>query len=103
MSHLPYLLSLALLAAILLYREKQHQTLVNQLLNKILIKQGLEPLPEEENPVTELLSKLGAEVRTPYNPHAEKEKMDKKRLKMTHFKIPGADVAMFMGATKDSE
>lgn len=103
MSHLPYLLSLALLAAILLLREMQHQKLVNGLLNKILIKQGLEPLPEEENPVTELLNKLGAEIRTPYNPHADKEKMDKKRLKMTNFKLPGADIAKFMGVSKDSE
>ena len=96
-----YWLSLGALGTILLVREHQHQKLVRALIDKILIKNDLAPLPET-NLLQETLDAIKPkEVRTPYN-QPDKKKMERAK-KMMHFNVPGMDVAKAMGLYKEPE
>jgi hypothetical protein len=102
-SDLQYLLVPALLAGLLIVREVQHQKLVRALIDKILVKQGLEPL--EPSFTETLIEKLTpGEDRTPYNQPKVPTRGDEVRRKETvHFKIPGMDVMEAMARQRDKQ
>lgn len=97
MSDLQFWLLLGVLGTILLLREYQHQKIVRALIDKILIKNGDGPLPEE-NPVQAVIEKLMPEERKPYNQPNEKKREREKQ--MVHFNVPGLDVMQAMAARR---
>lgn len=97
MLDLQFWLLLGVLGTILLLREYQHQKIVRGLIDKILIKSGDGPLPEE-NPIQAVIEKLMPEERKPYNqPDKKKENREKQ---MVHFNVPGLDVMQAMAARR---
>ena len=53
LSQIPYFFSLAVLAVVLMLREHQNAKIQKGLIDRILVRQGLEPLPDIE-PIAEI-------------------------------------------------
>lgn len=82
MSALPYLACIALLAAILLIQQREHNRMIRGLVNKLLIQEGLEPIQDEPEPVTEATKSKLEETITSL-------KRAKYQAGPVHFNIPG--------------
>lgn len=95
MSQVPYLVSLGLLALILLAREWQNQKTQRELLNRLLVKYGVDPLPEE-HPLTDVIKELIPERSDwpPKNPETAKQK--KRDTVAVRFAVPGMDILNHM-------
>jgi hypothetical protein len=99
-SHLPYLVSLGLVAAILILREWQNQRTIRELLNRLLEKHGIEAIPEE-HPLAEAIKTLQGEAREEWPPKELGAAKKKQRERVTvRFPVPGMDILKTMLAKR---
>ena len=96
MSHLPYLVSLGLLALVLILREWQNARIQRELLNRLLIKHGIDPIPDE-HPLAEAIRELVPERSNwpPEEANAAKKQQSRDRVTVK-FQVPGMDVMKAM-------
>ena len=100
MSDLRYWLPLGFLAAAMLLREWQNQRTIRELLNRLLIKHGVDPLPEA-HPLAEAIKELTGEKRDTWPlEDIEAEKMKKRAKVAVTFPVPGMDVLKTMLAKR---
>jgi hypothetical protein len=99
-SVVPFYISLGLLAAMLILREWQNQKTIRELLNRLLIKHGVDPLPDE-HPLAEVIKELQGETREDWPPKNLKDELERKRNKVTvRIPIPGMDIMKTMLAKR---
>ena len=103
MSQLPYLVSLGLVAVILLLREWQNQRTIRELLNRLLIKHGVDPIPNE-HPLAEAIKTLQGETREDWPPKdADASKRARRERVTVKFPVPGMDILKTMLAKRKAE
>lgn len=103
MSLVPFYISLGLLSAMLILREWQNQRIIRELLNRLLIKHGIEAIPGE-HPLAEAIKELQGESREDWPPKNLKDEAQKKRDKVTvRIPIPGMDILGRMLAKRKAE
>jgi hypothetical protein len=89
--HLPYLLCLAVLVIVLLLREHQNAKIQKGLIDRLLIKQGLEPLPEIE-PLAEITGTAKREeIADKIEQTVKAIARLKRRPEAVRFQIPGME------------
>jgi hypothetical protein len=91
----PYLVSLGLVAAILILREWQNQRTIKELLNRLLIKHGVDPIPDE-HPLAGAIKELMPE-REPWPPKelGATKKQQRERIAV-RIPVPGMDILRHM-------
>lgn len=99
MSALPYWLSLGLLALMLLLREWQNARIQRELLNRLLVKHGVDPIPDE-HPLAEAIRELVPERQNWPPVDAEAAKKKKRNMIAVNFKVPGTDILQTMLAKR---
>lgn len=87
MWHLPWLICVVVLAALLLVRESQNARIQKGLIDKILVSKGSEPLPA--SPVEQLLEEFKEHREVHPKVTEEMQKKIEKAKRSVHFKIPG--------------
>lgn len=101
--HLPYWVSLGLLALMLILREWQNARTQRELLNRLLVKHGIDPIPDE-HPLAEVIQQLMPEKREDWPPKdPDAKKKQKREAVAVNFKIPGADILQTMLAKRKAE
>ena len=96
---LPFCISLGVLAVILLLREHQHQAIQKGLLDRILVSQGHNPLPDIE-PIAEMTGEAKkADIAEKIEDAVRRLKQQKHQATPVRFNIPGMPRAG-MGETK---
>lgn len=102
MSLLPFYLLPALLALVLILREWQNQRIQRELLNRLLVKHGVDPIPDE-HPLAEAIKELLPE-REEWPPKelgaTKKQQRDRVTVK---FPVPGMDVMKAMLGKRKAE
>lgn len=79
---IPSYFCVALLGTILLMRENQHNKMIRSLINKLLIKEGFEPMDDEPEPVND-------QTKTKLEDVLEKLSRKKQQAAKVRFGIPG--------------
>ena len=93
MLELPFYISIAVLVMILLWNEASHRKTEKNLIDKILIQRGLEPIPDS-SPMANVLEAVGAKPRDPMKIMQDELQRRKKRVvgmpqENVSFRIPG--------------
>ena len=102
MLNLPFYICLALLALVLILREWQNARIHRELLNRLLVKHGVDPIPEG-HPLAEALKELMPE-RENWPPEEAGAKKKEARERVTvKFNVPGADILKSMLAKRKVE